>query len=403
MKDGWIGLYKLPTATQLPDPNKYVYLNDCDIDISELFDDQGEALSLTRAQITLSNLDIVSPVNNKISGIQIDYLNSSDYTNQTTDLLASDIWLSTEYAQLDSSFGFNGINQIINIIAKSIPANPSTFYHKFRFSFYDINNEQVFITPKNNLQYTGIWNSNDYTLTLSSFNDTKNYIGFEAQLYDVNGKLVLTAPVIKHTNNVLTFPTGIVPSKSPVLIKFKPAKYYYALGNILGSEGTGYAFNSINDFNELMSVLDLAIETAPDVWSSVNNNPGILLPNTSLSLRWKNMYNHASTDVVNATGDDVTITNQQWKSVTGYAIYMYKATDSSFPSAGNYPGSTGESNGEWFKLGEINDIRSSISDKPTYEFLLEGLPLDVYTGFWVGAFAPSVTGGIRTLKLKHID
>ena len=174
----------------------------------------------------------------------------------------------------------------------------------------------------------------------------------------------------------------------------------------VGVGGNGEAFNGINDMAEWAEVDDLsanvvgnATYTGPE---GINTPAEESLASTSLALTWKNMYDHA-TDAVReiAVSQDTTtnrlvqgtanITNNQFKLITKYGIFVFISSSGNGPT-NNWPmgvtNDTGrtdgtDDNGQWYLSKEVEAPHVAIGDKATISANIE-VPPNKQVAVWVG-------------------
>lgn len=421
MSDGYVGLIRSPRMKSLAP-----IITRCNVELEESSDVDGKYRQLTNAKFSITNLDIDPLSKTGVTKIKIemaDYKTSEeDYLTVSNNMPSSWSVIGTYIINKDQEV--TGNNNTAIVMANNIPTNPKGYYHKFRLTFlnkddiparlipfYDgaayepyVGEDAVDVTIGGSLALNSD-NNYEFTVDESQEWQTDEYAGFSLQLYNDNGSplFITPSPILMNSTDLITISGGV--SEYPSFdistiskMRFEESQYIY----VLGDSGIGKSFNGINDLNELVSVLDLTAEISSGSWTAPNTSSPVSLSSDKLKIRWKNMYKHSSVEVTNASGANVTI-SKQWTSIDGYAIYMYVADIDQLPSAGSYPGSSGESNGEWYKVAEINDKHFSYSDQNYYEYIIYDLPYSKNIGIWVGAFTPFTVSVVRNLKLRKAE
>lgn len=406
LKDGYVGLvkskdydYTAPLVTAMR------------VTIDEITSNADNIIGISDARISITNLDIspdsltgITSIRTELGIPRKNIDGEIDYSIPTTDLPLS--WTPIEtYTVTNDPTGVTGTNNTIIFTIHNVPSSIDNFYNKFRFTLYNYQNEAAVFLPAvaDTDGYAGAFTEVGYYFTFSDGGidySAEEFAGFSTQMYaeaivlDKEHMMVNDVPIISNTDNDVYLATGIS-TKAGLSLSlldgfiFVESPYFYALG----SSGTGYLFNDIDDLTEIVAVTGLEAEayvTDPlgtiveATWDDADDVTRYV-KGSSLRLRWDNMYAHATMhNQMHANGETRTVTQKQFTGIKYYTIYMF-VSDTGYPT-NLYPVDAAEPDGSWYNVKDIDARPKSASTMPTVMATIDNLPPGKFVSFFVGAY-----------------
>lgn len=207
----------------------------------------------------------------------------------------------------------------------------------------------------------------------------------------------------------IVVPTGVTQEDS---IPNKVGDYIYYFGTMWKFGILACPFNCIDDLYEIAEVENLGIYLrASDTSASTGNTLTGNLASNEARLVWKNMYNHAaSTGVQFADGTTGSVSNDVWKNIDTYKIFIYISKSPTWlapatpgpPHTYPTPDLTTNNPGSWYLFDEIQDLHvacgTGAGQKAEYTYIAKSLPLGKVLAFWVGVSGSTTISGTRVLN-----